>query len=86
MKTPRDILLAQHRAAEPKLDAIRRVVVSEVLNNQGTKEQRLKQNLVAWSLGGSNTLWHELILPCRRIWAGLAAIWVLIVAANICSC
>jgi anti-sigma factor RsiW len=27
--------------------------------------------------------WHQLIWPSRRIWAGLAAVWVLILAANI---
>ena len=29
MKTPREILLAQHRAAGPKLDAIRRAVMAD---------------------------------------------------------
>lgn len=83
MKTPREILLAQHRAAEPKLDAIRRAVVAGALNSKATKEQSWAQSLVAWFLGGSNTLWRELILPSRRVWARLAAVWVLIIAANV---
>ena len=27
--------------------------------------------------------WHELIWPCRHIWAGLAVVWLGILAANI---
>jgi hypothetical protein len=31
------------------------------------------------------TLWRELIRPSRRIWAGLACAWVVIVALNLAS-
>jgi len=81
MKTPREILLEQHRSAAPKLDAIRREVVEE-LNNQETKEQSRPASLVASLLGCSNKLWLELIWPCRRIWTGLAAVWILIFIFN----
>jgi anti-sigma factor RsiW len=27
--------------------------------------------------------WHDVIWPCRRIWAGLAAVWVVILAVNL---
>jgi hypothetical protein len=30
-------------------------------------------------------LWRELILPCRRIWAGLACAWVAIAVLNMIS-
>ena len=83
MKTPRDILLAQHRAAGPKLDAVRRAGVATELNNQETKEQSWDQSLVAWLLRCPKTFWRELVLPSRRIWAGLAAVWFLIVAVNV---
>ena len=83
MKTPRDILLAQHRAAGPQLDAIRRAVVTDELNHQATKEQSGGQPLVAWFLRCSNLVWRELILPSRRTWSGLAAVWLLIVAVNV---
>lgn len=66
MKTPHDILLEQHRAAAPKLDAIRREIV-------GSKFRR--RNFAV-------TLWFELVLPSRHIWTGLAAIWVFIFIAN----
>jgi hypothetical protein len=81
MKTPRDLLLARHHAAAPKLDAVRRAVMAE-LNNQGTKEQSLPAAFVSSFLGCSSNLWQELIFPSRRIWSGLAAVWVLILAVN----
>ena len=82
MKTPRDILFARHQAATPKLDAIRAEVVRE-LNNKGTKEQSFPASLVASFLGCSNKLWQELFLPSRRLWSGLAAAWLLILAVNL---
>jgi hypothetical protein len=81
MKTPRDILFARHQTAAPKLDAIRREVMVE-LNNKGTKEQNRPASLVSSLLGCSNKLWLELVWPCRRIWAGLAAVWILIFIVN----
>ena len=81
MKTPREILLSQHRNAEPKLDTIRREVVGE-LNNQGTKEQSFPASFVTSLLGCSNKLWQELFLPSRRIWSGLATVWVLLFLIN----
>jgi hypothetical protein len=82
MKTPRDILFARHQSTAPKLDAIRHEFVTE-LNNQATKEQSRPASLVTWFLGGSKQLWLELIWPCRRIWTGLAAVWILIFIVNV---
>ncbi len=82
MKTPRDILFARHQAAAPKLDAIRREVVAG-LNHQDTKTPSFLPGFVSLCLGGSNKLWLELIWPCRRIWTGLAAIWILIFIVNV---
>jgi hypothetical protein len=81
MKMPREILFAKHQAAAPKLDAIRREVVAG-LNHQGTKAQSRKGSLVSWCLDGSNKLWLELVWPCRRIWTGLAAVWIFIFIVN----
>jgi len=82
MKTSREILLARHQATTPKLDAIRRSVVIE-LNNQGTKEQSRPVSFVTSLLCCSNKLWLELVWPCRRIWTGLAAVWLLIFIVNV---
>lgn len=81
MKTPRDILFARHQAVAPKLDAIRREVVAG-LNNKGTKKLSWLAFLVASLLGCSNKLWQELVWPCRRIWTGLATVWILIFIVN----
>lgn len=82
MKTPRDILFARHQAAAPKLAAIRRAVVSE-LNHQGTKEPSFPASFVSSLLGCSNKLWLELIWPSRRVWSGLATVWVLLLLINV---
>jgi len=81
MKTPRDILLARHQATAPKLDTIRRAVVAG-LNNQETEEQSFLACLAALFLGCFNKLWLELVWPARRIWTGLAAIWIGILIVN----
>lgn len=82
MKTPREILLARHQTAEPKLDAIREVVVGE-LNSQDAKTQSLAVVFVSSCLRFPNTLWRELILPSRRIWTGLTAVWLLLLIINV---
>ena len=136
MKTPREILFARHQATAPKLDAIRREVVTE-LNRHDAKAQtvimrklqRRSQSvaqvsspassgivpmpgtkrggtplklaagtaalhyfrgamvtlntLAAWLQGCFSKLWLELVWPCRRIWTGLATVWVLLFIFNL---
>ena len=82
MKTPREILLERHQAAEPKLDAIRLAVVGE-LNNNETKEQSWAAVLVSSFLGCPQKLWRELIWPARRIWVGMAATWLAMFIVNV---
>jgi hypothetical protein len=81
MKTPREILLSRQRAVAPKLDAIRHSIVS-ALNNQATKQPSSDNFFVALFLRCSNKVWQELILPSRRIWAGLATVWLVILAIH----
>ena len=69
MKTPREILLARHRAAEPKLDAIREAVLAEALNVPAPGQPAPRPSRAGvFSVG--MTLWRELILPSRRAWSG----------------
>ncbi len=82
MKTPREILLEHHRAAELKLDTVRQAVVGE-LSSQTTRKPRSLNGLADWFLGYSSNIWRELIWPSRHIWAGLAAVWILILVANV---
>ena len=81
MKTPREILLARHKAVEPKLDEIRQDVVAE-FNSKGAKAQSASDRLVSKLRGFPKVFWRELILPSRVIWTGLATVWILILAAN----
>jgi hypothetical protein len=81
MKTPREILLSRHQSATPNLNAIRRGMVAE-LNNKETKEQNFPAIFVSSFLCCLKNIWLELIWPSRRIWAGLAAVWILIFVAN----
>jgi hypothetical protein len=73
MKTPRDILFARHQNAAPKLDIIRRAVLSAEFQ---------KENQIRFFVNLPLALWRELFWPCRRIWAGLAAIWIVIFMVN----
>ena len=70
MKSPRKILLEQHQAATPKLDAVRNSVINAELRGA-----EISPN---WGV----LCWRELIFPCRRIWTGLAAVWVLLFIVN----
>ena len=82
MKTPRDILLARHRAAEPKLDAIRKAVLAKAASAPAPNQPDPRPSRAgAFALG--LTLWRELILPNRRAWSGLAATWMLIALINL---
>jgi hypothetical protein len=81
MKTPREVLLERHQAATPKLDTLRRAAL-EVLNNEDTKTQRWPSSFASLLLCCSQQCWRELIWPCRGTWAGLAALWVGILAFN----
>lgn len=76
MKTPREILLQRHQTVAPKLDEIRRAVVSTLKECPAAREQSLP---VAATL----KLWRELVWPCRRTWAGLTATWLMLIVFNL---
>ena len=80
MKSPREILLERHRSAVPALDEIRRSVMTPTLPQRiaacGAANPKPRTNLLA-------TLWQELFVCVRPVWAGLAAIWVVIIWLNL---
>ena len=80
MKTPRDILFERHRGVVPKLDAIRHNAVAQASRLSPSEE--LEESKTGWK-PVLRLLWCELIFPSRRVWAGLAAVWILIIAANV---
>jgi hypothetical protein len=76
MKTPRELLFASHQTAMPKLDAICREVVA-------TECGSIRRETAGASAGFLAKLWLELVCPCRRLWTGLAAVWILVIIVNI---
>lgn len=77
MKTPREIVLNRHQSAETRLDQIRRDVVADLRHEKAASCE--SPFLVAAGL----KFWRELILPARRTWAGIAAVWVVIGVINL---
>jgi len=79
MKTPREILLKRHQSVESKLDRMWTRNLSPELRQAGTPARENVFLAAGW------TLWRELIWPSRRIWAGLACAWLLIIGLNAAS-
>ncbi len=82
MKTPREILFEHHRNAGPKLDAIRRTALAELPDavvETAASAVRERQ----WIRTALEKPWLELIRPCQRVWAGMAVLWLVVLAANL---
>ncbi len=75
MKTPRELLLARHAAARPRLDEVRAAVLAEM---RAAKAVIPSQSL--WTV-----LWQQLVIECRPAWAALGAAWGIILLLNIMS-
>jgi len=88
MNTPREILLKHHRSAESKLDQIWEETLVPKLSSWSATLRRGREDaterIPLLSVVASK-LWRELILPSRRIWAGLACAWIVIAVLNIAS-
>ena len=81
MKTPRDILLTRHQSANPKLDDRRMKALSTAFSNAPcTAGNAQMESLLP--VRAVLAVWRELIWPCRRAWAGMGAVWVLMWAVN----
>jgi hypothetical protein len=81
MKTPREILLKRHQTVEPKLDRMWNKSLAPAVAAVCDRRDS-KYNLF---LAAGWALWRELVLPSRRVWAGLACAWVLIAVLNLAS-
>ncbi len=73
MKTPRDILLARHQAAAPKLDAIRETAVAAVGDRHNARAIDADR--------GHN--WREFFVSLRWHLAGMGTAWLVIVLLNL---
>lgn len=90
MKTPREILFQRHRQVEPKLDAVRRKALAMLPMSEESIGTRLeisgsRQGVYSFhrAVGVLRKAWLELIWPSRRMWAGMAALWLVVLAANL---
>ena len=83
MKTPREILLGRHRAAEPKLDAIRREAVNVAADVNRRKQPVRELTFTAALADVIRLSFRELIWPCRRTWTALAAVWIALCLFNV---
>jgi hypothetical protein len=75
MKTPREILLARHRAVEPKLDDVRRAALKNLRHHETKPTTRT--NLFTW-------LAEFFRLPKPAL-AGLALVWAIIILLNVAA-
>jgi hypothetical protein len=82
MKTPREILLARHRTVEPKLDAIRREAVKAAADVNRRKQPVRELTFAAALASVIRLSFRELVWPCRRTWAALAAVWITLFIFN----
>jgi hypothetical protein len=85
MKTPREILLKHHRSAEPKLDQMWDESLAPELQSGRAHTREASTGRENLLLAAGWKLWRELVLPSRRIWAGLACAWIVIAVLNLAS-
>jgi hypothetical protein len=65
-------LLAKHHSAEPALDRLRHEVLAAEFSTGAAAS--------FWA-----TLWQELFVQPRRIWAGMGAVWLVALLLNVTS-
>jgi hypothetical protein len=80
MKSPREILLNRHRSSSARLDAVRQNALDAAFP-RADKRPALSAGTLPLRI--AMVLWRELILPCRGIWTGLAALWAIILVLNL---
>lgn len=68
----RKTLLDKYRSAETKLDEVRRRVIADEV--EGRDEPGF------WA-----TLWQELFIAPRKVWLGMAAVWLVALILNLSS-
>jgi len=71
MKTPRELLLERHRAAEAKLDAVRESVVATVRSPSAPEKPAARFTL------------RDLVLSCRWHLGALGAAWLVVLFLNV---
>lgn len=82
MKTPRELILERHQTAEASLLRIHAEDLAACARAAAAPQSGGRQP--SFSLPSlAMRVWQELIWPWRRIWIGMAAVWLLLLALNL---
>ncbi len=101
MKTPRELILEKHQAADAKLRAIRAEELAAFVKaparghscpQQRGTEGELPQFSTLWRVRellrtgmSARRFWEEAVWPLRRVWLGMASLWLVILAFNLAA-
>jgi hypothetical protein len=77
MKTPRELILERHQAAEARLEAIRAEDLAA--EARGQRRPSLSFTMIA------QRLWLEALWPWRRVWVGVGAAWLVILTLDLAT-
>lgn len=75
MKTPRELILSRHRAADAKLKAIDAARLAEYARDAAAAPPPGRTSSLAALVAA---FWLEAIRPWRRAWLGVAAAWIIL--------
>jgi hypothetical protein len=76
MKTPRELILERHQSAEAKLKGIRAEDLAACARSAVEAGQERQPTLSLSAIAGQ--LWQDMFWPWRRVWAGVAVTWLVI--------
>jgi hypothetical protein len=83
MKAPRELILERHQSAEAKLKAIRAEDLAACARSaaeaSGQRQPSISLSAIA------QQFWQETLWPWRRVWAGVAASWLVILALSLAT-
>jgi hypothetical protein len=82
MKTPREILLRRHQVATRELDKRRAEALLAMRSHPSNAARHDVDREMTLPVRAALAVWRELIWPCRKTWAGIAAAWLLIISIN----
>ena len=83
MKTPRELLLERHQAAEAKLKGIRAEDLAACARAAAEASAACRPPSTLARL--VQLFWQETVWPWRRVWAGVAAGWLVILALTLAT-
>lgn len=86
MKTPRELILARHRASVFNHQPIRPEELAEYAHASAVRSaDQLHQSGVPRKLSAIHNFWMEAIWPWHRAWLGMMAIWLILLLVNMAT-